>query len=208
MKKLLLLSACVMLAFSACKKDSTTKVAASNTITATVGGANINFSTTAIAQLASDSGVYVLAVQGVSGTGSSAQSIVVGLVAEGPIVKGTYTLNSSTNLNTVTVIPGIEYAKTLSGNDSDIFGNSINVNVGSDANLSVTGTATVTITSISSTNVQGTFSGMLVNDADGTTTETVSNGKFNVDISANKVQSASRRISAATMQLFKNRIRN
>lgn len=197
-----------MLAFSACKKDSATKVTASNTITATVGGANINFSTTAIAQLASDSGVYVLAVQGISGTGSSAQSIVVGLIAQGPIVKGTYTLNSTTNINTVTVLPGIEYAKTLSGNDSDIFGNNLNINVGGDANVSVTGTATVTITSISNTNVQGTFSGMLVNDADGTTTEAVSNGKFNVDISANKLQSASRRISAAKMQLFKNRMRN
>jgi hypothetical protein len=192
-----------MLSFASCKKDST-KTSSSNTITATVGGSNINFSTTAIAQLASDSGVYVLAIQGVSGTGSSAQSIIVGLLAEGPIVKGTYTLNSSTDPN-ATVLPAITYARSLSGNDADVFETDVDINI---PNSTISTTTTVTITSISSTNVQGTFSGVLVNDADGTTTETVTNGKFNVDMSANKVQTMNSRVLAAKMQLLKNRIRN
>jgi hypothetical protein len=204
MKKLLLFSICAMLSFASCKKDST-KTSSSNTITATVGGSNINFSTTAIAQLASDSGVYVLAVQGVSGTGSSAQSIIVGLLAEGPIVKGTYTFNSSTDPNTITVLPAIAYTSNLSGIDADEFESNIDISL-QDSTISTT--ATVTITAISSTNVQGTFSGLLINDGDNVSTKTVANGKFNVDMSANKVQTMNSRVLAAKLQSFKNRIRN
>lgn len=196
-----------MLAFASCKKDSA-KTTGKNTITATVGGSNINFSTTAIAQLASDSGLYVLGVQGVSGTGSSAQSVIVELLSNKPIVKGTYTLNSSTDPNTITVIPAIAYAKSLSGNDADIFESELDLDLENSV-LTTNTTATVTISSISSTNVQGTFSGVLINDADGTTTENITNGKFNVDLSANNnIQSFNKRISAAKVQIFKKRLNN
>jgi hypothetical protein len=202
MKKFLFISACLTLAFSACKKESSkTSTTASNTITATVGGSNVNFSTSATAEVVIDSGIYVLAVQGVTGTSSSAQSIIVGVLAQGPIVKGSYTINSTTNPN-VTVIPAIDYTTSLSGNDGDLFETNIDFDIPND-NISTT--TKVTITSISSTNVQGTFSGVLINDADGTSTETVANGKFNVAISTTKSLSS---LSSAKMRSFKNRLRN
>ncbi|MHB8208859.1 hypothetical protein [Mucilaginibacter sp.] len=203
MKNFLLFSACVMLAFASCKKDAA-KTTTTNTITATVGGTNVNFSTGAIAQLGSDSGAYILEVQGVSGTGSSAQPIIVGLVSEAPIVKGTYTFNSSTDPN-ATVFPDITYAKSLSGSAADVFVTDIYFDAQSST---ISTTTTVTITSISSTNVQGTFSGVLINEADDTITETVTNGKFNLAISTIKLQAMNSRISAARMQSFKNRLKN
>jgi hypothetical protein len=195
-----------MLAFASCKKDSAKKTTTTtNTITATVGGSNINFSTNAVAELASDSGAYILAVAGASGADSSAQSIFVGLVSEGPIVKGTYTFNSSTDPY-ATIVPDITYAKNLSGSAADFFVTDYELKV---QNSTISTTTTVTITSISSTNVQGTFSAVLVNaQINNTTTQTVTSGKFNVDISATKLQTMNSRISAAKLQSLKNRIRN
>jgi hypothetical protein len=202
MKKLLLLSACVLLAFASCKKDSS-KIIASNTITATVGGSNINFSTTATGALVSDSGAYILEIGGLSGTSSSAQSIAVGLLSESPFVKGTYTFNKSTDPNTITVIPAIAYTGNLSGTDAFESETVIDLQ---DSTISTS--CTVTITSITSTNVQGTFSGLLVNDEDNTTTKTVTNGKFNVDITKTTLQNMNTRISATKLRSLKNRIRN
>jgi hypothetical protein len=41
---------------------------------------------------------------------------------------------------------------------------------------------------ISSTNVPGTFSGVLLSDEDGTTTQSVTNDKFDVAVTATKQQ--------------------
>jgi len=207
MKKLLFFSACIMLAFTSCKKDSS-KTTSSNTITATVGGSNITFSTNATGGLATDSGLYVLEIVGLTGTNSSAQSMSIGLVSDAPIVKGTYTFNSADTTSSATVFPDVEYVKNLSGDDSDVFGTNVVINIGNGPITIPTSTTTVIITSISSNNVQGTFSGLLVNEGDNTTTETVTNGKFNVAISASKIQSLNSRISATKLRLFKNRVRN
>jgi hypothetical protein len=207
MKNFLFLSACVILAFASCKKDAA-KTTTTNTITATVGGSNINFSTTAIGELASDTGAYVLEIVGLTGTSSSAQSMAVGLLSDAPFVKGTYTFNSADTTSTVTVFPIIEYIKNLSGDDSYIFGTNAGINIGDGSYVGPTSTTTVTITSISSTNVQGTFSGILVNEGDNTTTETVTNGKFNVDLKTTNLQNMNTRISVTKLRSLKNRVRN
>ena len=204
MKKILLFSACVMLAFASCKKDSS-KTTTSNTITATVGGSNTSFNTGAAAAMAADSGAYVLAVAGSTGTSSSAQSIVVGLLSDKPFVKGTYTFDTSTDPNTITVIPSISFLTNESGDASSEFDSSTDINL-QDSTLSTT--ATVTITAISSTNIQGTFSGLLVNSGDNTTTKTVANGKFNVALKTVNEASLNTRISTAKLRLFKNRAHN
>jgi len=204
MKKILLFSACVLLAFASCKKDSS-KTSSSNSITATVGGSNSNFSTNAIAELAADSGAYVLAVGGSTGTSSSAQSVVVSLLSDAPFVKGTYTFDASTDPNTITVLPSVTYLTNTSGDESSEFDSSTVIDL-QDSTLSTT--CTITITAISSTNIQGTFSGLLVNEGDGTTTKSVTNGKFNVALKTVNAGSLNSRISATKLRLFKNRVRN
>ncbi len=197
MKKLFLFSACVMLAFASCKKEAATTTVAANTITATVEGTPIIFATKQSAQLLIDSGLYELQVQGVNEGLSSAQSIIFGVVSKGPIVKGTYTLNSSTNPN-ATIIPIISYAAS---GTTDVFETDFNF-----ANPVLSTTTTVSITSISGTNVQGTFNGVLVSTTSTAVIQTITNGKFNVDISANSSLSISR--SSINMLSLKNRLRN
>ena len=205
MKKLLLFSACVMLAFASCKKDSSKTITASNTITATVGGSNMSFNTGASAALATDSGAYVLAVVGLTGSSTTSQSIVLGFLSDKPFVKGTYTFDESTDPNTITVLPSITYLTDMSGNESSEFDSNTEIDFG---NSTLSTTATVSITSISSTNIQGTFSGLLVNDGDGTTTKSVTNGKFNVTLKTVSAGELNSRISSANMRLFKNRLKN
>ena len=66
MKKLLLFSACIILALSSCKKDSP-KTINSTGITATIGGSDFNFSTAATAQVISVSGLYSIQIIGSNG---------------------------------------------------------------------------------------------------------------------------------------------
>jgi hypothetical protein len=140
-----------------------------------------------------------------TGTSSSAQSIIIGFLSDEPFVKGPYTFDTSTNPNTITVLPSISYLTNMSGEPSSEFDSSIDINL-QDTTLSTT--ATVTITAISSSNIQGTFSGLLVNTGDNTTTKTVTNGKFNVGLKTVNVASLNTRISTAKLHLFKNRVRN
>ena len=165
-----------MLAFSSCKK-SAPKVTSSNSITVTVGSSNLNFSTAASALLANSSGSYVLLISGATGTGSNAQAISIAIDSETPIVQGTYTLNSSTNTN-ATSFPQIAYVQSASTTNPVSF----------TSDPTGTNASTITITSINPTNVQGTFNGVLLSDQDGTTTKSVTDGKFNVDITASKQQ--------------------
>jgi hypothetical protein len=173
MKKILLFSACVMLAFSSCKKSDKNSSTASNTITVTVGSSNLSFNTAATAVLANSSGSYVLLVSGATGTGSNAQAISIAIDSENPIVKGTYTLNSSTSPD-ATSFPQISYVQSASTTNPVSF----------TSDITGTNASTITITSISSTNVQGTFNGVLVSDQDGTTTKSVTDGKFNVTVTS------------------------
>ena len=165
MKKILLFSACVMLAFASCKKSDKNAPAGSNTITANVDGNAVDFNNGATGLLSISQGGYVLFVSGFSGTGSSEQSMQIGIDSQKPITTGTYSLSSSTDPN-ATASPQLAYglgAPTPIGFITD------------GVNLT-----TITITSISSTNVQGTFSGVLLSSQDATTTKSITNGKFNV----------------------------
>lgn len=174
MKKILLFSACVMFAFASCKKDSSKKTG-SNTITATVGGSDINFSASASAQIVNQSGGYELAIVGLTSTGSNPQTMTISIASEVPIVKGTYTLNSSTPSD-ANSFPQLSYSENTS----------ITNPVGFTTDITGANSSTITITSISSTNVQGTFSGVLLSDQDNTTTKAVTNGKFDVNIGTSK----------------------
>jgi len=194
-----------MLAFASCKKDSNKKVTASNTITATVGGTNTNFNTDAVAELASDSGAYVLEVVGLTGTTTSSQSIVIALLSDQPFVKGTYTFDTTTDPNTITVLPALAYLTDESGSESSEFESNTDIDL---ENSTLSTTCTVTITAISSTNVQGTFSGLLVNDGDETTTKSVTNGKFNVTLKTVNTEALNSRVSTAKMKILKSKLRN
>jgi hypothetical protein len=174
MKKILLFSACVMLAFSSCKK-SAPKITTSNTITANVGGSGLTFNSAVTGLLANSSGSYVLLITGATGTGSNAQVMSIAIDSENPIVKGTYTINSSTSSD-ATSFPQLSYVQSASTTNPVSF----------TSDLTGTNASTVTITSISSTNVQGTFNGVLLSDQDGTTTKSVTNGKFDVAVTATK----------------------
>ena len=177
MKKLLFFPVCVLLAFSSCKKDSDKKATASNTITASVGGSNLNFNTGAIAELESSSGEYAIEIGGSTTTGSSGQAVSIVVESESPIVTGTYTLNSMTN-TIATSFPKIQYIENQSSSNL----------ISYETDVTGAYSSTVTITAISSTNVQGTFNGVLISGQNSTDTKTISNGKFNVNISPTKVQ--------------------
>ena len=99
----------------------------------------------------------------------------------------------------MTTVPIISYA---SSETTDVFTTDFKF-----TNPAIATTTTVIITSISSTNVQGTFSGVLVSNNSSSVVQTVTNGKFNVDVSPSSSQSMNSRISVAKMQLLKNRVR-
>ncbi len=154
-----------MLAFASCKKDSS-KTETSNTITATIGSSNFNFSTAAVAQVISSNGIYSIQIIGSNGTGSSAQGVSIAIESDKPIVKGTYSVTDTSSFTDITYVE--------------------NPSVSTPVSFSSQVAGTVNITSISSTNVQGTFSGVLVSNQDNTTTQTLSNGKFNVSVIGTK----------------------
>jgi hypothetical protein len=170
MKKLFLISACFVLAFSACKKDSAKSSSSiSAGITATIGSSNFNFSTAATAQATTGSGIYTLQVLGETTTGSSAQGVSISIESDKPIAKGTYSISAS-DTSSFTQVTYVE-----------------NASISNPVSFS-SESGTVTITVISGTNVQGTFSGSLLSDQDGTTTEALTNGKFNVSLITTKQQ--------------------
>jgi hypothetical protein len=88
------------------------------------------------------------------------------------IIKGTYPIASSNNNPPVRVEVSYGYYDPSS---NGLFQPYITDHSGAHPSK-------ITITSISSTNVQGTFSGTLIYSNCGTSTKTVTNGKFNVNI--------------------------
>ena len=87
MKKLLLFSACVMLAFSSCKKSAPKTTTSANTITANIGNTSLSFNTGVTALLASNSGANVLLITGTTGTGSNAHAISIAIDSEALLLK-------------------------------------------------------------------------------------------------------------------------
>ena len=176
MKKLLLFSACIMLAFASCKKNDPTKsTTAVGTISATIGGVNETFTTSVIAESA-DTPAYNIAISGFRGTDVNREGIQIGISSYKPITTGTYTISSALS-NDVVYTPFVGYYKNTSVSSVATFG----------TDFSAVNITTITITSLSSTNVQGTFSGVLINeDGTSTDTQTITNGKFDVNITSQK----------------------
>ncbi len=168
MKKLLILSACVLFIFTSCKKK--TDVVPVNTIIAIVNGATLNFNAN-VTGSTSISGT-MLHISGATTSDNTAAIIGISITSQdaSAITKGTYTFNSA---NTHPTVYTYVVYNTLDNNPSQ-----------QPFNTDPTGvqSTTITITSISSTNVQGTFSGTLVRPTVDGAIRTVTNGKFNVNL--------------------------
>jgi hypothetical protein len=176
MKKFLLPFVCILFVFGSCKKKN--EVIPANTITATVDGVtttyNINISAHLATFLYGGTSSTSLAIQGSTATHAPAGGIAISITSSkaSAITKGTFTVDSRNNNPPVYV--GLAYTYyDPSSNDPD-------QPYLTDPNWIMP--TTITIRSISSTNVQGTFSGTLVYSQGGASTKTVTNGKFNVDI--------------------------
>jgi len=174
MKKLLLISTCVILAFAACKKDSNKATTSSLSLSATVSGTNETFSNVT-AQSIVDTPGYTIGISGSRGSGANLEVLQLEVNSANPVTTGTYTLNSTTSSN-INTFPLLAYYKYTSATNELIYG----------TDLTGTNVSTITISSISSTNVQGTFSGVLIDQMDGTTTDAITNGKFNATITKAK----------------------
>jgi len=161
MKNLLILSLGFLGIFLSCKKSSPS-ANSGNYITATVNGTNRTFNIGAEALVKSSSAGYSLAITGREGVAYDASQIVVNVFGSMPITSGTYSTGT-----TGTDQVSLEYALTNIATYTTTAGN-----------------PSVTITSISSTNVQGTFSGVLTltTGSAPASTATITNGKFNVTV--------------------------
>jgi hypothetical protein len=160
MKKIIFPVVCSLLIFFSCSKSASS--ASGGSITATVNGSNQTFNTSALAISEAASGAYSLAITGFEGAANNSNQVTIGIAGSSPITTGTYTTfgSAADEVSMVYSLPGnIEYA-------------------------AISNAPQVTITSISTTNVQGTFSGILTlySGTSSTTTESVTNGKFNVSI--------------------------
>jgi hypothetical protein len=167
MKKLFVLPMAFLIFMSSCKKSSSGSGA--GTITASVDGTSTSFSNTATALESSstNNGVtaYSLLIVGFQGSPSSSNSITLTIGSDAPFgADSTYTglASPSNNLAEVAYVqqPGdVSYSDLLAG------------------------PTTVTIKSISSTNVQGTFSSTVGVFGSGTpASHTFTNGTFNLNI--------------------------
>jgi len=174
MKKLLLLSGIAGFAlFFSCKKSS--PAGPSGSITAMVNGVQTSFNHVTYAKDSTNPNpnallnAYALAISASTGNASSG-SPVFGITITGPyaITKGTYYLDSVT----VGVKTDPIYLSYIIGSGSTEY----------ESNSYGANNCAVTITSISSTNVQGTFSGVLyLLNGNGPLIDTFTNGKFNVN---------------------------
>jgi hypothetical protein len=174
MKKILLFAVSLLFVLASCKKTSEDNPIPVNTISATVDGVNISHNTNISAKFSSNSiggPSYTLNIQ--AATPNKAFGISLTSPDKNAIAKGTYTLASSKNNTPIWVYVDYEdYEPNTNIPDQPYITDPNGIQP-----------TTVTITSISSTNVQGTFSGTLVYSQGGSGTKTVTNGKFNVNIS-------------------------
>jgi hypothetical protein len=164
MKKLLIVIVGILLILDSCKKSE--PILPVNSISATIGGVNMNFVAKA-SYLNRPTIYYQLRISG--NTHSDTAYIFMAfsnLTDSVSITKGTYTPDSRP-----VAFDATYYAPPFQGY-SKVYLQS----------PSVVQPLKATITSISSTNVQGTFSGMLVNINYGGSTIAITNGRFNVNI--------------------------
>lgn len=151
------------LTLNSCKKDNNNTATA--TISASVDGTATDFNTGAAAIKQTVSGDVVTSI-----TGTSSNKAVITILLNGTPVAGKVYSSASANSDDE---PLIYYAAS-------------NINYLNDDNSS--NTVTVTITSVSSTNIQGTFKGGLVEAivvGNATPkTKAITSGKFNVNLSS------------------------
>ncbi|MHB8208858.1 hypothetical protein [Mucilaginibacter sp.] len=169
MRKLLFFASYVMLAFCSCKKDPVKLNPSSNSVSATIDGVNEAFNTTINAGFI-DTPYHEIGIYAINGTGVTQDDLSVSVISDTNIVKGTYTVltNEVVNSNTSPLL--IYYSNKTSPNETDYETDFTGVNQ-----------LTVTLNLISKTNVQGTFSGVLVDMLNGKV-KSITNGKFNVNI--------------------------
>ena len=159
--KLLSLILCVLFVASSCKKSSKS-ITTTGTITVNIDGAAQTFNVGAAAHVDNTGGFYSLSLIGVQST-TAANSIIVEVTSSSPIVAGTYTgTNSQADMSYTQVSGSAIYQFDGSNNASN---------------------ATIIVKSISSTSVQGTFSGTLeLISGTGAASKALTNGTFNLNI--------------------------
>jgi hypothetical protein len=166
MRRFLLAGISLVLIFSSCKKKQQ-EVTPASTITATIDGTPMDFSASVSGGKGTTAAVTTIHVLGASNSGLTPTTIAVAISSAdaNALQLGTYTY-STANLHP-TVFPIITYSNPADNGPytTDAYG------------VQVT---TVTITALSSTNVQGTFSGTLTRPTTDATTKTITDGKFNV----------------------------
>lgn len=160
--KLLLLAVCVLFVVSSCKKSSNKPASTVGTITVNIDGTAQTFNVGATAHVDNTSGFYSLSLIGIQ-SATVANSVIVEVTSSSPIVAGTYTgTNSQADMSYTQVSGNAIYQFDGSNNASN---------------------ATITVKSISSTNVQGTFSGTLeLISGTGAASKALTNGTFNLNI--------------------------
>jgi hypothetical protein len=163
MKNILIIVGCILLLFTACKKSTNT--APANTISANIDGVDESFNTNVFAQLGTGAKFNSsLNIYGASGSNAGAHVLTITMAVNQTIATGSYTSGSNS----------IGFVSILYSNGPFSIANPNTYST--DVNGSP---STVVITSLTSTNVQGTFSGILIY---GSTRKTITNGKFNLSI--------------------------
>lgn len=160
MKKLSLLLVCIPCLFFACSKSGSSSNS-SGSITATINGTNLTFNANAVAINVSGGGVYSVAVSGFESASTSSGQVTISVAGSNVVTPGSYS-----NLNAAADEVSMVYSSPAGA-----------------AYAAIANPPAVKITSITSTNIQGTFSGVLTlySGTSSATTATVTNGKFNVN---------------------------
>jgi len=160
MQKIFFLALVLFLAFVSCKKDSSST--SSGSISATVNDTSATFNNSALAINTTANGVYGISITGFA---DNSNQISINISGPNPVTTGTYSFSTRGTGDQLSmgysIPPNITYIQ-----DST-----------STANY-----ATVVITAISSTSVQGTFTGdlKLFSGTSVVKTKSVTNGTFNV----------------------------
>jgi hypothetical protein len=166
-KSLFFLLGMSVLLFS-CKKSASSGNGG-GTISASINGVNETFNTDASALQVNAAGTYNIEVAGYHGAAGASDQLAFSIGGTQAIKSGTYQYSyANPNSDAVDLI----FVQYSSGGNNQFVSDPSNT----------TNPVTVNITSISSTNIQGTFNGVLPSFSGGSGTETVTNGKFNVSI--------------------------
>ena len=169
MKKLLIPAICIAFIFCSCGKKSTPAPAVPvKGIYATIDGTNRVFNYKDSILFAHNS-FYQLAVTGYITPGDTTFVFGFGITSTSPITTGTYKLTGSPTVIYLyyQASAGSSYYNSFAANSSTMY------------------PASITITAVSSSNIQGTFSGTFLNDGDGrgnpNNLSVITNGKFDLD---------------------------